>query len=423
MMSGPQERDIGIVVVEPVDRQEPDRNSVTGKRGLSRTAVVALCVGGAVVLLGAGALIYYLFFQPEYDIVPCEDVNLSYPYTMVDTEQRLCYDEDGVEITAPSESDEYYGQDAQYTGVGASYHDNLDGTVTDMSTGLMWEQSPPSDTVSFDGAADYCTDLDLGGYDDWRVPSLKALFSISLFETGWPFIDEDYFTLVDVREEKSQQYWSDQFYNAGTTHGGQDSAFGVNHGTGHIKAYPDGSDGGDIAWKYCRCVRGNGDYGVNDFTLDPSASTVSDASTNIMWTSTDSGATGLDWSDALSHCSSLSHGGYDDWRLPNVKELHSIVDYSGVYPAIDTSLFEVSDPTALCLYYWTSTSAYMSPTDTVMYYAWYVAFGYAVDDNGDDTHGAGAVRFDTKYAGGPSAEEEENVYNYVRCCRDMDTTV
>lgn len=68
-------------------------------------------------------------------------------------------------------------------------------------------------------------------------------------------------------------------------------------------------------------------------------------------------------------------------------------------------------------YAWTSTSAKFQE-NTPYYYAWYVAFGRAIDDDGNDTHGAGAVRFDTKYEGGPAAEGGERYYNYVRLVRD-----
>ena len=90
------------------------------------------------------------------------------------------------------------------------------------------------------------------------------------------------------------------------------------------------------------------------------------------------------------------------------------MDYTGNYPAIDPDFFNTVDPDG---YFWTSTSAYFSPEQPGYYYAWYVAFGYATDAEGNDLHGAGAVRFDIKVEGGPDAEGGERIYNYVRCVR------
>lgn len=42
----------------------------------------------------------------------------------------------------------------------------------------------------------------------------------------------------------------------------------------------------------------------------------------------DSGV-GMDWEAALAYAEGATYAGYDDWRLPNVKELQSIVDDSG----------------------------------------------------------------------------------------------
>ena len=39
-----------------------------------------------------------------------------------------------------------------------------------------------------------------------------------------------------------------------------------------------------------------------------------------------------DWNSAIDWCENLVFAGYDDWRLPNVKELQSIVDYGRVSP-------------------------------------------------------------------------------------------
>lgn len=41
----------------------------------------------------------------------------------------------------------------------------------------------------------------------------------------------------------------------------------------------------------------------------------------------DDSGKGMTWQEALEYAENYSYGGYDDWRLPSVKELQSIVDY------------------------------------------------------------------------------------------------
>ena len=58
--------------------------------------------------------------------------------------------------------------------------------------------------------------------------------------------------------------------------------------------------------------------------------------------------------DAFSAIAALNASNYDgssQWRLPNVKELQSIVNYNTYSPAIDTAYF-----TSQSLYYWSSTT-------------------------------------------------------------------
>ena len=69
-------------------------------------------------------------------------------------------------------------------------------------------------------------------------------------------------------------------------------------------------------------------------------------------------------------------------------------------------------------YYWTSTSANFTSGEPY-YYAWYVAFGRAVNGEGLDFHGAGAVRFDTKTEDGPDGEGGERYTNFVRLVRHL----
>ena len=139
--------------------------------------------------------------------------------------------------------------------------------------------------------------------------------------------------------------------------------------------------------------------------------------------------------DALAYAqtqNAANYLGHNDWRLPNVKELQSIVDYTRAPgatnpanegPAIDP-MFQTTGITneagvADYPYYWTSTSA-LFQAGKPYYYAWYVAAGRAVNGEGLDFHGAGAVRFDTKVEGGPVGEGGERYYNYVRLVRDAE---
>ena len=366
------------------------------------------------------------------------DVHGNGDYILVSTNQSSFYN-NSEEISEPAEGEAFYGQDAQYqAGEPVSYEVNDDSTVTDLNTGLIWEQTPDPDGFMYQEAVEYCENLELGGYDDWRMPTLKDLFSISDFNSGWPYIDMEYFDLATGEITKDEQYWSTNEYVGVTVEGGNTAAFGVNHVTGHIKAYPAGdemppppenglhSDPPNPFTKQVRAVRGES-YGENEF-VDNADGTITDNATGLMWTQMDS-EEGIDWENALAYAENSEYAGYSDWRLPNVKELQSIVDYSYAPGAEDAD----KDRAAIDLlfsctpitneagvddfgYYWTSTSAKFSDGEP-FYYAWYVAFGRAVNGEGLDFHGAGAVRFDTKVEGGPAGEGGERYYNYVRLVR------
>jgi hypothetical protein len=56
--------------------------------------------------------------------------------------------------------------------------DNGDGTITDQLTQLMWQKNPPSTTQTWEQALSTAQALSLAGYDDWRLPNIKELYSI-----------------------------------------------------------------------------------------------------------------------------------------------------------------------------------------------------------------------------------------------------
>jgi len=257
--------------------------------------------------------------------LPAPTLFAALTYPVSPSGQTNCYN-NTAQITAPAPGEPFYGQDAQFQTKTFNFTDNGDGTVTDNNTGLTWQQTPGSMRMSWSQAKSYCDSLELGGQSDWRMPTLKELYSISDLSTGWPYLNTTYFKLSTTTVSKDEQYWGENYYVGVTVEGGSNAAFGVNYGTGHIKAYP-ATQTGPMA-KLVRAVRGN-TYGTNQFVANGNG-TISDQATGLMWPQADSGSS-MNWEDALALAqtrNATNYLGYSDWRLPNVKELQSIVDYS-----------------------------------------------------------------------------------------------
>ena len=87
---------------------------------------------------------------------------------------------------------------------------NLDGTVTDTSTMLMWQQKSAG-KMSWEEAIKYCEDLRLGGYNDWRVPNRSELISLVDDTKHNPAIDT-----ITFPDTVSSYYWSSATYALGT---------------------------------------------------------------------------------------------------------------------------------------------------------------------------------------------------------------
>jgi hypothetical protein len=187
-------------------------------------------------------------------------------YAVVDTGQVACYDA-GSELACPAEGQAFYGQDAQYDGNQPSYTLSADGlTVHDNVTGLTWTQSPDTDRDGDVDADDKLTAAQVqayvdalnaqgyGGYDDWRLPSIKELYSLIDFRgtdpipeavgSGGlvPFIDTDYFAFAYGDTAAGERIIDAQFLSStgyvGTVFDGRSAIFGVNFADGRIKGYP-----------------------------------------------------------------------------------------------------------------------------------------------------------------------------------------
>ena len=124
--------------------------------------------------------------------------------------------------------------------------------------------------------------------------------------------------------------------------------------------------------------------------------TVTDKITDLQWQRCSEGqtwdgaactgnATTYTWQVALQLADGASYAGHSDWRLPNIKELASIVELACYDPAIDLQPF----PGTPSGWYWSSTPDPYSwgHADVVSFYA-----GDAIDEGKDQLHQVRVVR-------------------------------
>lgn len=365
-------------------------------------------------------------------------------YKIRHTGVNLFYDTLSV-ISVPDNSSVFYYQDALFFGQQTKFIDNKDGTITDKLTGLMWQRKLTS-KLTIEEANSFLKQLNNGKYNDWRIPNVKELFSLidysgRVFGDKFiqMFIDTNFFeqpignTIIGEREIDAQTWTSTECKSL--TMGRDVSRYGVNFVDGRIKAYPIINPFTRKPNRlHFRFVRGNSNYGLNDFS-DNGDGTITDQATGLMWQKNDSEIP-LDWKSALEYAKNLKLSNYSDWRLPNVKELQSLVNYDNNVdvsrkPSI-SSVFQCSkreEPNGVLNYpyYWSSTTLLDGPKPGNQ--AAYVCFGKATAffiDQYVDAHGTGAVRSDPKFLTkenypvhfGPQGDLVY-VKNYVRCVRNI----
>jgi hypothetical protein len=127
---------------------------------------------------------------------------------------------------------------------------------------------------------------------------------------------------------------------------------------------------GTTATGWCGNFKDNGD------------GTVTDVATGLTWQQADAKK---NWEAAITYCEELKHANHQDWRLPNIKELRTIIDMTKTNLTIDSIAF----PGAKASLYWSSTTFESNPRNAMVY-----------DFSNANTH-----------------SEEKVFTNYVRCVR------
>ncbi len=135
-------------------------------------------------------------------------------------EEKLQPYKEFMNMNSPAQAILKTGQTTSYTdrddgyyqsGTIRSFEDNGDGTVSDLSTGLLWQKEDDNSTYNFSEASDYCAALNLGSSSSWRVPTIDELIQLSDKGQNSPAIDPVF------TDTQSSYYWSStDLYESGS---------------------------------------------------------------------------------------------------------------------------------------------------------------------------------------------------------------
>lgn len=182
------------------------------------------------------------------------------------TGQTTCWDSSGSVITCAGT-----GQDGDIkAGAALSYTDNLDGTITDNNTGLMWAKKSEDGTIHdkdntytwADAFAVHIAGLNAGtgfaGYTDWRLPNVKELQSIVNYENVNPAVSPEFnnlcaapCTVLTCSCTVQSNHWASSSYAARPA-----DAWSVNFGGGGVFVGAGGPTGNKSNFLFVRAVRG-----------------------------------------------------------------------------------------------------------------------------------------------------------------------
>ena len=268
--------------------------------------------------------------------------------------------------------------------------DHGDGTVTDELTGLMWPKNAnlPGTWKTWQEALNYVAMMNSGsgtyGFTDWRLPNVIELRSLisygemfppkiifprpftgikvdhssvvsyywtSTTEASWPDVMAWVVDMTDADVETDRKTHGNYVWPVRSGTGGScaDSVVCLPQ-TGQTVSYdantPQRDDGAlrmGVAWPSPRFI----DHGNGTFT---------DNLTGLMWqTPAYIKGYGRNWIDSFSDLKALRTGNYTDWRMPNLNEIISIIDYSAAQPNIYPGYPFIQGVIGSTLY-WTSTS-------------------------------------------------------------------
>lgn len=273
--------------------------------------------------------------------------------------------------------------------------DNTDDVVTDQLTGLMWVRNHGGSTTrTWQQSLDYANALSLCGFSDWRLANVNELESlVNAAENGSTWLpaqgfivsQASFWSSTTLALHPSRAWAVDVFGNLGEYPKTSTSAAWAVRGpvatgavtparTGQTTCYDaagsvlpscagtgqDGELAAGTPWPSPR-FRVDG-CGAPADTIDD---VITDNLTGLTWSRQANLFGPRAWTDAVADADGLSLCGHTDWRLPNQRELRSLVNYEqavvGNWLALQS--FENVQAADSLPCYWTSTSAPFDSTN------------------------------------------------------------
>ena len=249
-------------------------------------------------------------------------------------------------LECPKQGADLYGQDAQYAirkscvpqdfeRLSSDESDNMPYLqVKDKNTGLTWLYTGSSG--SFEEMSAFCSELDYAG-KTWRLPTPAEFMTIvDRDATGTPVLRQLYFNEIFLNNSNNNEnyanFWTSvdtlYFYNDGSIMRAEYS-----EGISNSVMCVSGKEYGKVTAANYTSETVNGDEAIRD------------SSTNLLWQK--SYVSGKTWDQALEYCENLKYAGYSDWRLPNINELTTLLDYSKTkilssFPGMTANVFASS---------------------------------------------------------------------------------
>jgi hypothetical protein len=236
-----------------------------------------------------------------------------------------------------------------------------------------------SDTMKWHTAIDFCAGLNTAGHTNWHLPTRKELASLvdhSQYDialpVGHPFVglvigsnDDTYWSSTTLANDTTLAWKmslsnGDWYSNSKpwdyklawpVRTGGTGSSVIQTGQTISYRADDDGDLEPGIAWPTVRMV-------------DNLDGTVTDKLTGLEWVQVPHVLSGnisnMVWSSAIDFCNGLDYAGHTDWRMPNIKELESLMHFgSGVWGDRPYQWLNNETPVSgiQASYYWSSTTS------------------------------------------------------------------